>query len=77
LLTLIKKYIAVCQKYSCFSELPIPVQQLISGVVALSEIRFKCFEDRQVGTSEAPFNYRLSYLINYLKTKIKVKQGKH
>lgn len=50
LLMLIMKYITVCQKYIRFNKLSTPVQQLISGVVILSEIWIKRFEDRQMGT---------------------------
>lgn len=50
LLTLIKKYIAVGQKYICFSELSAPVQQIISGVVILSETCLVHFEHQQMST---------------------------
>lgn len=48
LLMLIMKYTAVGQKYICFSELS--VQQLISGVVILSETCLVHFEEWQMSS---------------------------
>lgn len=45
---LIMKYTAVGQKYICFSELS--VQQLISGVVILSETCLVHFEEWQMSS---------------------------